>query len=47
MKDWLTLSLQAATAAALGWVCWKLYKLRQRYRAELAALMAEEDDWNG
>jgi hypothetical protein len=45
MKDWVSLGLQAAIAAAVGWVCWKLYKLRRRYRAEMAAIMAEEESW--
>jgi hypothetical protein len=43
MKDWVSLGLDIAMAAGIGWLCWKLVKLRRFYHATLDDLMAEDE----
>jgi hypothetical protein len=43
VKDWASLGLQAATVLGLGWLCWKLARLRRFYHDALADLMAEDE----
>jgi hypothetical protein len=47
VKDWACLGLQVATLAALGWLCWKLVKLRRYYHSALADLSAEDGRGEG
>jgi hypothetical protein len=42
VKDWVSLGLQVVLVIGLGWLCWRLVKLRRFYRAALADLMAED-----
>jgi hypothetical protein len=39
---WGSLGLQAAIATGVGWLCWKVVKLRRFYHESLADLMAED-----
>jgi hypothetical protein len=43
MKDWISLGFEIAIAAALGWLCWRLNKLRRFYHDAMADLMAEDE----
>lgn len=41
VKDWVSLGLEVVIVTALGWLCWRLAKLRRFYHDTLDDLMAE------
>jgi hypothetical protein len=41
VKDWASLAFQVVIALALGWLCWRLARLRRYYHDVLDDLWAE------